>query len=112
MKSRLWGLEPWAGLMAAASGVALNQQVVSNALHFDCNATTGAAGFAWGLLSLLLVLGGAYVSWRALPGDEAEVPVSALRRFIVHLSLMAAMLACLGIVFQILAVSLLPGCRP
>jgi hypothetical protein len=112
VKSRWWGLEPWCGLAAAAAGVALFQQVVSNALHFDCNATTGVAGIAWGVLSLSIVLGGAFVSWRALPEDDAEAPATALRRFIVHLSLMAAMLAGLGIVFELLATALLPGCRP
>ena len=112
MKERLWGLAPWTGLMAAASGAALYQQVVSDALHFDCNATTGAAGMVWGVLSLLLVLAGAFISWRALPDGGAGAPGTALRRFIVHLSLMAAMLACLGIAFQLLATALLPGCRP
>lgn len=109
MKSRLWGLMPWCGLMAAASGFALYQQVVSDSLHFDCNSTSGAVGLAWGVFALLLVAGGALVSWRGLPEEGAN---NALRRFIVHLSLMAAMLAGLGIGFQILAVALLPGCRP
>jgi len=109
MKPRLWGLMPWCGLMAAAAGIALFQQVVSDSLHFDCNSTSGAAGLAWGVLAFLVVVAGALVSWRALPPYGANNP---LRRFIAHLSLMAAMLACLGIVFQLLAVSLLPGCRP
>jgi hypothetical protein len=109
MKSRLWGLMPWCGLMAAAGGWALHQQVVSDSLHFDCNSTSGGAGLAWGVFALLLVAGGAFMSWRGLPEEGTK---NALRRFIVHLSLMAAMLAGLGIGFQILAVALLPGCRP
>ena len=108
MRSRLWGLAPWSGLMAAAAGTAMYQQVVSDALHFDCNSTSGSAGIAWGVLALLVVAGGAFVSWRALPAEAAN---NALRRFIAHLSLMAAMLACLGIAFELLATALLPGCR-
>jgi hypothetical protein len=112
MTSRLWGLAPWAGLMAAAGGWALHQQVVSEALHFDCHATEGAAGIGWGVLSLLLIGAGAFASWRALPAKDDATKPNPLRRFIVHLSLMAAMLATLGIAFQVLAAAIVPGCRP
>jgi hypothetical protein len=97
--------------MAAAGGWALHQQAVSEALHFDCHATEGAAGIGWGVLSLLLIGAGAFASWRALPGRDADEP-NPLRRFIVHLSLMATMLATLGIAFQVLAAAIVPGCRP
>jgi hypothetical protein len=111
LRERLAGLAPWTGLMAAGAGWWLHQQVVADALHFDCAATAGPVAIAWGVFALALVGGGAFVSRRALPGSEASADAT-LRRFAVHLSLMAGTLAVLGIGFQMLAGALLPGCRP
>jgi hypothetical protein len=47
-----------------------------------------------------------------LPAADTPASSATLRRFIVHLSLMAASLAALGIVFHLLAAAILPGCRP
>jgi len=96
--------------MAAAGGWGLHHQVVSDSLHFDCHATAGVRGIGWGVVALLIVAAGALASWRALPNEEAKP--NPLRRFIVHLSLMAAMLATLGIAFQVLAAAIVPGCPP
>jgi hypothetical protein len=112
MSARLQGIAPWTALIAAAAGWALHQQLVAQTLHFDCHATAGGAGLAWGLFSLAIVFAGTAVSWRARPGAQDASALAAVRRFAVYLGLMGAMLATLGIVFQILAVALLPGCRP
>jgi hypothetical protein len=112
LRERLDGLAPWTGLAAAGLGWIAHQQVVTNALHFSCAATADGTGIALGVLALALVGGGAFVSWRALPARDATGAEAALRRFIVHLSLMASLLATLGLGFQILAGALLPGCRP
>jgi hypothetical protein len=111
-RARLAGLAPWAGLVAAGTGWGLHQQVVADALHFDCTRTAGATGIAWGLACVAIVLAGASVSWRARPAAGASAGDAPLRRFIVHLGLMAAALATLGIGLNILAGLLLPGCRP
>ena len=110
MKARLAGIAPWSGLIAAGLGFALHHQVVSDALHFDCNSTADGAGIVWGVVALAIIVGGAILSWRARP--VADAPAAALRRFVVHMSLMAAMLAALGIALLMLAGAILPGCPP
>jgi hypothetical protein len=112
LSARLAGIAPWTALIAAGAGWALHQQVVAQSLHFDCHATAGVAGIGWGLFSLALVFVGTAVSWRARPGADDGSALAAVRRFAVYMGVMAAMLATLGIVFQILAAALLPGCRP
>lgn len=111
-RGRLAGLAPWTGLIAAGSGWGLHQQVVSEALHFDCQTTADGIGIALGMVALAIVLGGALVSWRARPAKNVPASLAMLRRFVVQLSLMAAALAALGIVLQIIAGAILPGCRP
>jgi hypothetical protein len=111
LRDRLSGIAPWAGLIAAGTGFALHHQVVSDALHFDCEASSGGTGIVWGLIALAIIAGGAVVSWRALPAADAP-PEATMRRFVVHMSLMAALLAALGIALLMLAGAILPGCRP
>ena len=110
LRDRLSGMAPWSGLMAAGTGFALHHQVVSDALHFDCRAAAGGVGIVWGVVALVIVIVGAIVSWHARP--EADGPTAAMRRFIVHMSLMAASLAVLGIALLMLAGAILPGCHP
>jgi hypothetical protein len=112
LRDRLSGIAPWSGLIAAGAGWGLHQQLVTDALHFDCSATADGRGIALGLVALAIVVGGAFVSWRALPAADAASAEDSMRRFIAHLSLMAAVLATLGLGFHILAGALLPGCPP
>jgi hypothetical protein len=112
LSARLDHLRPWSGLIAAGSGWYLHQQLVSEALHFDCRVTADGVGIAIGVAALLLVAVGALLSWRARPPGTATAGPAVMRRFIADLSLLAAALAVLGIGFQILAGFLLPGCRP
>jgi hypothetical protein len=109
LRERLVGLAPWSGLIAAAIAYAMQHQVVSDALHFDCHAFAGLADLLLGAFALGLVGIGALLSLRASPADD-EAP--SMRLFIVRLSLMAAGLAALGIAWLMLAGVLLPGCRP
>ena len=112
IRDRLSGIAPWSGLIGAGLGFALHHQVLSDALHFDCNATAGGTGVVMGLVALAVVSAGGLVSWRALPAADTTSPATTLRRFIVHMSVMAALLAALGIVLLMLAGAILPGCRP
>jgi hypothetical protein len=112
LRDRLAGIAPWSGLIAAGAAWGMHQQVVSEALHFDCSATSDGTGIVLGLVALAIVFGGAIVSWRALPSSDSRSDQAAMRRFIVHMSVMAAMLSALGLGFLILASALLPGCPP
>jgi len=112
IRDRLSGIAPWSGLIGAGMGFALHHQVLSDALHFDCNDTAGGAGIVTGLVALIVVFGGGLVSWRALPAADATSPAATLPRFIGHMSVMAALLATLGIALLMLAGAILPGCRP
>jgi len=112
LRDRLSGIAPWSGLIAAGAGWALHQQVVTEALHFNCNATADGTGIVLGVVALAVIVAGAIVSWRALPAADAPSPAATLRRFVVYLSLMAAALAALGVGLFILAGAILPGCRP
>jgi hypothetical protein len=112
LNTRLAGIAPWTALIAAGAAWALHQQVVAQALHFDCQASAGYVGIAWGVFALAIVCGGTVVSWRTRPAATDASALAAVRRFAVDLGIMAAMLATLGIAFQILAGVLLPGCPP
>jgi hypothetical protein len=112
LRERLAGLAPWAGLIAAGSAWYAQQQVVSEALHFDCSATDDGTGIVLGLVAIAIVVAGAIVSWRAKPAPEATSADAAMRRFIVQLSLLGSSLAALGLVFFLLASAILPGCPP
>jgi predicted permease len=112
MKSRWQGLAPWSGLVAAGLAFGLHHQLVSDSLHFDCHRTEGGTGLAWGAACLVLLVAGAALSWRSRPGRSERAAPAVLRRFIADMSLLASMLAALGLVFLEMAVALLPGCQP
>ena len=112
LKERLVGLAPWAALAGAGAGWFLHHQVVSDALHFGCHPQAIGLDLAWGAVAVGLVVAGAIVSVRTLPARDAASAEAALRRFIVHLGLMATGLATLAIVLGVAAGFLLPGCPP
>lgn len=112
IRDRLSGMAPWSGLIGAGTGFALQHQGLSDALHFDCNVSADGTGVVMGLIALSVVIAGGFVSWRALPAGDARSPAATLRRFIAHMSVMAALLAILGIALLMLAAAILPGCSP
>jgi hypothetical protein len=112
LRSRLAGIAPWSGLIAAGLAWGLHHQVVTDGLHFDCRATADGTAIAVGVVALLIVVAGAFASWRALPGTDPDSEPLSLRRFIVHVSLMAGLLAMFGLGLNLLASALLPGCPP
>jgi len=112
LKQRLRGIAPWSGLIASGLAFALAHQVITDALHFDCTRTADGAGMAWAVLALAILGAGCFSSWRARPTAGAASTRAPVRRFAANLSLLAAMLAALGLVFFLIALAILPGCRP
>jgi hypothetical protein len=112
VKARLRGIAPWSGLIASGLAFALAHQVITDALHFDCTRTADGPGMAWAVLALALLGLGAWLSLRARPPVDAASATASVRRFAANLGLLAAMLAALGLAFFLIALSILPGCRP
>lgn len=100
-------IKPWAGLFAGMVGAGLQHQLVSDALHFDCR--YGDYNLFVGLAALLVIAIGALVSWVSLRASPASEPT---RRFVARMSLMAAVLFALFVLWGIMAGAILPACMP
>jgi len=100
-------LKPWAGLIAGMLAAGGQHQLVSNALHFDCGFADH--GLLTGVLALLLIAVGGGVSWRAL---RAHPDPASSRRLVAQMSLMAAALFALMVIWQTMGTLMLPRCLP
>ncbi|HEY2394581.1 MAG TPA: hypothetical protein VGH81_01200 [Rudaea sp.] len=100
-------LAPWAGLATGMLAAGGQHQGMSNALHFGCGVGQ-STDLMVGISALLLIVIGTCISWRALASSEA----TSARRFVARLSLMAAGLFALMVVWQTLAGFIEPACRP
>lgn len=100
-------LMPWAGLIAGMLAAGGQHQLVSDALHFDCGFADH--GLLVGVLGLLLIALGAWLSWRAL---RLHPEPDSARRFVSLMSLMAAAFFALMIVWQTMGTLMLPRCLP
>ncbi len=100
------GLKPWAGLIASMGGAGLQHQLVSDSLHFDCR--NGDYALFVGIVALLLVALGGLVSWSSVRGHQADA--APTRRFVAHMSVMAAALFALMVLWGLMAGLILPGC--
>ena len=98
-------VKPWAGLITGMTAVGLQHQLVSDSLHFDCH--YGESDLLVGLVALLLIAVGALVSWASLRAHE---DVNANRRFAAHMSLMAAVLFAVFVLWGLMAGAILPAC--
>lgn len=99
------GLKPWAGLIAGMGGAGMQHQLVSDSMHFDCH--YGSYDLLVGLAALLLIVVGAGVSWSAV---RAHPEPESTRRFVAHMSLMAAALFALMVLWGLMAGAILPAC--
>jgi hypothetical protein len=99
--------KPWAGLVAGMGAAGLQHQLVSDAMHFDCR--YGDYDLLVGLGALLLIVVGALVSWSAV---RAHPEPDSTRRFVGHMSLMAAALFALMVLWGLMAGAILPACLP
>lgn len=101
------GLAPWAGMISAFVGVAVQHQGIGDALHFHCGNGMGSADFYAGIAALVLMAIGGAISW---PVARRSQDVTGTRRFVAQLSLMAVALFALMVVWQTLAGMLVPAC--
>jgi len=100
-------LKPWAGLIAGMGGAGLQHQLVSDSMHFDCH--YGDYDLVVGLLALAVIAVGAWMSWSAV---RTHPDPDSTRRFIAHMSLMAAVLFALMVLWGLMAGAILPACLP
>ena len=100
-------LSPWAGLIGAALGGGIAHQVGSDSNFFDCSSTTPGVMLLGGLIGLLLVAGGAFLSWQ-LWSHRTE---GRVRRFIASISLMVAALMVFAILLPMIATLVIPPCH-
>jgi uncharacterized membrane protein YfcA len=106
-RPKLSELKPWAGLLAGMLGAGGQHQLVSDSMHFDCR--YGDSDIAIGIAALVLIVIGALLSWSAVRRHpDPESP----RRFVAHMSLMAAALFALMVLWQTMAGVILPACLP
>ena len=98
----LW---PWAGLMGAALGWALDHQVGGDGIFYQCG-----RGPLWttvvGVLCLLLTLASGLASFRLWRSDEE----TAARRFIALLGVLFALLLAIAIILPTIAGFIMPSC--
>ena len=100
------GLKPWGGLIAGMGGAGLQHQLVSDSLHFDCR--NGDYALLIGVAALLLIALGGLVSWSSVRAHQADA--APTRRFVAHMSVMAAVLLALMVRWGLMAGLILPGC--
>ena len=101
---------PWAALLASFLATGLHQQFLGDVLRFDCRAGTPTTGLLAGLVSLVLVALGCWVSLAATQGRPFLRTIDATRWFIARLGLMFAVLAAVVIAWQVLATFLVAAC--
>ena len=99
--------KPWAGLVTGMGGAGLQHQLVADSLHFDCR--YGRYDLLVGLGALLLIGVGALLSWSAA---RAHREADSTRRFVAHMSLMAAALFAVMVLWGLMAGAILPACLP
>jgi hypothetical protein len=98
----LW---PWAGLIGAALGWALDHQVGGDGIFYQCG-----RGWVWttvvGVLCLLLTLASGFASFRLWRSGE-ETPA---RRFVALLGMLFAILLAIAIILPTIAGLIMPEC--
>jgi hypothetical protein len=106
-KPNIAEFKPWAGLIAGLGAAGLQHQIVSDAMHFDCR--YGDGNLLVGVAALLVIVVGAAISWSAA---RAHPEPESTRRFVAHMSLMAAAFFALMVLWGIMAGIILPACLP
>ena len=100
-------LLPWAGIIGAAAGGFLSQQIGSNLAQDRCDITEWWVVVLIGLFGLALSVGGALLALKVWRRGEAETEA---RRFLALLSALLGALLSVAILFQTVAGFILPSC--
>jgi hypothetical protein len=100
-------LLPWAGLILAMLAFALVSQVGSNSVFDSCRTHGLPFVLLVVILGWLLTAAGALASWRIIRRHEHE---TAPRQFLAMLSIGAAALFSLPMLYALLASLLIPRC--
>jgi TRAP-type C4-dicarboxylate transport system permease small subunit len=98
---------PWLGMLGAAAGWAISQQVGSDMAFDDCRVGDGGFVLIVGLIGLLVAAAGGYFSWDVWRRKSEETEG---RRFIGLIGLLLALLTGFGIVLQSISGLILPSC--
>jgi hypothetical protein len=98
---------PWAGLIAGVLGGGLAHQIGSDSNHHACWDNGAGLIITVGLLCLLLVAAGAFLSWQIWRRREHE---SRPRSFIALVSMLAAGFFAFAIVLPMIASLIIPRC--
>ena len=101
---------PWLGLVTALGGETLHHQVLSDMLRFDCRLGHPANGVLGAVVVLAAMALAAWLSWESARTRHVDNPHDATRRFIARLSVMAAALLGVAVLWQTLATVLVPSC--
>lgn len=107
MNRVLAGLTPWTGLLAGSVAWALHQQLLADALRFNCAAVSPNRALVALVLALALCVIGAAISWRSIRGTG---DASAGRAFVGWLSILGAGIFALAVAMQGMASLTVPGC--
>ena len=102
-------LAPWAGGFFGAAAWYGHQQGLGMLTYYACHGANPLSVLAASVLALAVTVGAGIWSLGAWRGGEAK-PEFDQRRFLALVSVMAAALFTVVIVFQTLAGLLIPGC--
>ena len=101
---------PWAGLFAGAAGWFLHQQAGADANYWDGR----FGGPLWTVLvaivSAVIILSGAWLSWTSRREPEGGEEAPATRRFGGLVGACAALIFLFAVVLQTLASLIVPSC--
>ena len=107
-RGKSWGLLlPWAGLILAGTGWALEHQTGSNLSFSDCRSNGPLFTGLLGLAVLVVAIVGAWLSWSVW---RERRDLGEGRSFVALVCFMAALLLAIAIVLQTAAAFILPDC--
>lgn len=98
---------PWSGLLAAALGWVLTHQIGSDLSFGHCEAMTPWMAALLAIFGLALAIGGGFLARRHWKRGRAG---AGARHFISIVSMMAALLLSLAILWQTAALFIIPRC--
>jgi hypothetical protein len=98
-------LLPWSGFVLGGIAWAVSQQWGSDRTADACLLAWAWQTFLIGLVALLVVAAGAFLSWRA----RGEIEVPALR-FVAAVSLASDLVFALAILFHTVSTLIIPRC--